>query len=207
MKVITRKNYTIKNPKYIVFDIIKKSEFEAGEGKTPFSQRIKTLEELDINSLGTFVSIVPHENNISEEKFKEWKEKVAINEWEGLMLRDMNSFYTAKRSYDIQKVKSFYDNEYKVIGLELGKKKMLVNGIMVERECVKSIEIEHKGTKVYVGSGISDSQRIEWFKDPNLIMGKIVTVQYFEESIDSKTNQLSLRFPTLKIVHGEERQV
>jgi hypothetical protein len=36
-------------------------------------------------------------------------------------------------------------------------------------------------------------------------MGKIITVQYFEESIDSKTSQLSLRFPTLKIVHGDKR--
>jgi hypothetical protein len=36
-------------------------------------------------------------------------------------------------------------------------------------------------------------------------MDKIITVQYFEESVDSKTGQLSLRFPTLKIVHGSER--
>jgi hypothetical protein len=38
-------------------------------------------------------------------------------------------------------------------------------------------------------------------------MGAIITVQYFEESTDSKTGQLSLRFPTLKIVHGKQRQV
>jgi hypothetical protein len=40
-----------------------------------------------------------------------------------------------------------------------------------------------------------------------LILNKIITVQYFEESTDSKTGDLSLRFPTLKIVHGEEREV
>jgi hypothetical protein len=38
-------------------------------------------------------------------------------------------------------------------------------------------------------------------------MGKIITVQYFEESIDSKTGSISLRFPTLKFIHGEKRSV
>jgi hypothetical protein len=38
-------------------------------------------------------------------------------------------------------------------------------------------------------------------------MNKIITVQYFSESIDSKTNKPSLRFPTLKFVHGEKREV
>jgi hypothetical protein len=37
-------------------------------------------------------------------------------------------------------------------------------------------------------------------------MGAIITVQYFEESMDSRTQQLSLRFPTLKIVHGKQRE-
>jgi hypothetical protein len=38
-------------------------------------------------------------------------------------------------------------------------------------------------------------------------MEAIITVQYFEETIDSKTGNLSLRFPTLKIVHGKTRVV
>jgi ATP-dependent DNA ligase len=76
------------------------------------------------------------------------------------MLRDENSVYTGKRSFDLQKVKSFYDSEYKVIGLEEGKKKMLNNGVMQETQCIKSLIIEHKGTHMNVGSGLSDEQRI-----------------------------------------------
>jgi ATP-dependent DNA ligase len=76
------------------------------------------------------------------------------------MLRDENSVYTGKRSFDLQKIKSFFDNEYVVIGIEEGKKKMLVNGVMQETQCVKSLVIEHKGTHMNVGSGLSDEERI-----------------------------------------------
>jgi DNA ligase-1 len=107
----------------------------------------------------------------------------------------------------LQKVKYFYDNEYKVIGIETGTKKMLRDSIMQEIECVKSLVIEHKGFKMNVGSGISDDERVLWFNNPELIINKIITVQYFEETIDSRTNIPSLRFPTLKIVHGDTREV
>jgi ATP-dependent DNA ligase len=76
------------------------------------------------------------------------------------MLRDELSVYTGKRSFDLQKIKAFHDAEYKVIGMEEGNKKMLVNGIMQEIPCVKSLVIEHKGTHVNVGSGISDEERV-----------------------------------------------
>jgi DNA ligase-1 len=74
-------------------------------------------------------------------------------------------------------------------------------------ECVKSLIIEYENTDMNVGSGLSDEQRIEWYKNPELIIGKVITVQYFEETMDSKTSIKSLRFPTLKVVHGEERTV
>ncbi|GMO16878.1 MAG: hypothetical protein Ta2E_08150 [Mycoplasmoidaceae bacterium] len=208
MKEITRKNHTIVSPNYVVFDFIKKKEFEKGIGTTPFKQRMKMLEELNIESFGSFVKLIPHSNSIDNVVYMKWLEKSKKEGWEGLMLRDENSCYTAKRSYDLQKIKSFFDAEYKVIGLEEGTKKMLdKNGVMKEVNCIKSLVIEHKGYHINVGSGISDQERITWKENPALIMGCIVTVQYFEETTDSKTGEPSLRFPTLKIVHGKERQV
>jgi DNA ligase-1 len=69
------------------------------------------------------------------------------------------------------------------------------------------LEIIHKGAKMNVGSGLSDTQRVEWYDNPELIIGKTITVQYFEETVDSRTNTPSLRFPTLKCVYGEKREV
>jgi DNA ligase-1 len=77
------------------------------------------------------------------------------------MLRDMNSLYNGKRTYDLQKVKAFDDAEYEVVGIETGTKKMLnAQGLMEEQQCVKSLIIEHKGFKMNVGSGLSDEQRV-----------------------------------------------
>ena len=66
--------------------------------------------------------------------------------------------------------------------------------------------IEHKGHTVRVGSGFSIEQRQEFHKSPKKILGKQITVQYFEETENEKGG-ISLRFPTFKILHGEERDI
>ena len=65
--------------------------------------------------------------------------------------------------------------------------------------------IRHKGNLVKVGSGLSKEQRIGWYSRPDEIIGKLITVQYFEESKDSKTGEYSLRFPVLKYVYEDGR--
>jgi ribonuclease I len=64
--------------------------------------------------------------------------------------------------------------------------------------------IEHKGHRVKVGSGWSQEQRLQYMDGS--IVGKIITVQYFEETYNDKGG-ISLRFPTVKIVHGDKREV
>ena len=39
------------------------------------------------------------------------------------------------------------------------------------------------------------------------LFGKMITVQYFEETQDSKTGEYSLRFPVLKYVYEDGRNV
>ena len=67
-----------------------------------------------------------------------------------------------------------------------------------------AVNIIHKDNVVNVGSGWSINERQKFFDDPSLIMGKVITVQYFEETMNKK-GELSLRFPTVKAVHGLER--
>ncbi len=70
--------------------------------------------------------------------------------------------------------------------------------------CLSNIVILHKGNKVGVGSGFSIDQRKEFYKDHSKILGKTVTVQYFEES-QNKDGEWSLRFPVLKHIYEGER--
>lgn len=76
-----------------------------------------------------------------------------------------------------------------------------------EYDVVSALIISHKGTMVQVGSGLSKEQRLRWYKDPNDIIGKTITVQYFEETINKHDNSLSLRFPVLKHVYDNGRDI
>ena len=69
-----------------------------------------------------------------------------------------------------------------------------------------AVLIKHKGNTVNVGSGFTIEQRQTYFKKPSAIHGKIITVQYFEES-QNQSGEYSLRFPVLKIVHGNKRDI
>jgi DNA ligase-1 len=66
--------------------------------------------------------------------------------------------------------------------------------------------IQHKGYTVRVGSGFSIEQRQEFYKNPKKILGKIILVQYFEETENEKGG-ISLRFPTFKYLYGDARDI
>ena len=119
------------------------------------------------------------------------------------MLRK-NVSYVGKRSKDLLKVKKFYDEEYTVKGIEFGDMRYIKDGVEVEEEMVSNITIEHKGNTVGVGSGFSMDERKKYFKNPELLVGKTVTIQYFEES-KNKDGEYSLRFPVLKHVYENGR--
>ena len=58
------------------------------------------------------------------------------------------------------------------------------------------------GTAVSVGSGFTLQQRMRFLQNPDLIIGKPITVQYFAESM-GENGQVSLRFPTVKMVYEQ----
>lgn len=206
MKEITRKNHTIENPRYCLFDIITGNEFFSGVGETEFLERLKVLHYMyskcvDMNF--QHLNILDQERIDNQDDFDRWSKYVSDNNWEGFMLRK-NTPYRGGRTKDLIKVKKFQDDEYTVTGYECGDVKY---GTETYRDVVTNLHIIHKGNRVSVGSGISKEQRILWRKKPDKIIGKTITVQYFEETKDSKTGELSLRFPVLKHVHGDKREV
>ena len=214
-KVWNKKDYTIPNPKYKIFDMLTIEEFYAKHSDRDYITRHESLGESLIayspefsttSDLAKYLDWEPILGFIeSEEHLEEEIQKAVLNGWEGLMLR--KGCYTGDRSFDLLKVKKFYDEEYIVLGVETGMYQVVKNGTETEIETVTSLIIEHKGNQVNVGSGPKLWQRKEWFEDSSKIIGKTITVKYFETSIDSKTGKESLRFPTLKCVHGTEREV
>ena len=69
-------------------------------------------------------------------------------------------------------------------------------------EMLSQVYIEHKGHRVKVGSGFSQEQRIKYTTEE--IIGKTITVQYFEETINDEGIP-SLRFPVVKHIYENGR--
>jgi len=208
MKEINKKNHTIKNPLFQVFDFLTLDEFNNQEGDTELGMRLTFLRAA-LSSDSYKGKPVEHLKVLEQlwvkdsDSFQVMFDKASENGWEGLMLRK-NVSYVGKRSKDLLKVKKFYDEEYTVKGIEFGNMRYIKEGVEVEEEMVSNITIEHKGNEVGVGSGFSIDERKKYFKNPELLMGKVVTIQYFEESTN-KDGEHSLRFPVIKHVYQGER--
>lgn len=206
MKQIRRKDHTIQNPKYLIFDVITKDAFEFKKGIIPYKNRYGQL----VNSIkfNTFKHLqVVNQNAIEDEShYVEYMEYADENGWEGLILRKADSLYEGKRSKNMLKCKSFHDAEYTVIDLEIGPFRMIENGLEVTKDVLSNVIIEHKGNKVSVGSGFSIEEREYYKNNPNEILNKVITVKYFEET-QNQSGNWSLRFPTVKAIHGNKRLV
>ena len=87
MKEITRKNHTIENPCYKVFDCLTLAEFNMEVESRIFTERYNELVE-DWYCTGTdakFIDIVFQEQINTQEDFDRWSQKVKDNGWEGFM--------------------------------------------------------------------------------------------------------------------------
>ena len=207
IKEIKRKDHTIATPFYWMFDMLDMQDFNSKTSEVTFGQRIADLNALFNTSklkLYSPLLIGVLEQKIGNDQvFSEMMAESKAGGWEGLMLRK-DSTYKGKRSNEILKVKQMFDEEYIVVDLENDIHRVIVDGSEVEELMLKNVIIEHKGNQVRVGSGFSHEQRRHYFANPNEILGKQITVQYFEES-QSKSGEYSLRFPVIKAVYDGVR--
>ena len=207
MKQLKKKNHTIPNPSYKIFDMISHDEFysKKGDSNKPYSIRYDNLRHVMKNNSRVCLDVLGQELIKNDDHFSEHTGRANEYGWEGLILR-ADTPYKGKRSKDLLKYKSFFDDEYVVLDVENGPFRYVKNGKEVEEKMLSCVVIEHKGHKVRVGSGFTIDQRQEFFKHPNRLINKQITVQYFSES-ENQQGGLSLRFPTFKYLHGEKREL
>lgn len=207
MKELRKKNHVIENPSYKIFDMISHDEFysKKGDENRPYSIRLNNLKELMHNSARACLSVLGQQQVENDDDLIKWSDYAGVYNWEGVMLR-ADTPYKGKRSKDLLKVKKFFDDEYVVLDVENGPFRYVKNGKEVEEKMLSCVVIEHKGHKVRVGSGFTIEQRQEFFKHPDRLINKQITVQYFSES-ENQQGGLSLRFPTFKYLHGKKREL
>jgi ATP-dependent DNA ligase len=178
---------------YKLFDVIDASDFLSAKGTINFNQRIKLFENFKYNK-----SVVPLKQwKYSDKTFEKLKDTMKIEGWEGLMVRK-NTGYCGGRTRDLIKVKSFLEEEFTVQDTINGEIRIIENNSEKTIRCLSAVVINFKGKSVKVGSGFSIDERKHFFDKRNII-GKVISVQYFEITTDG-----SLRFPTFKSIRDYE---
>jgi len=207
MKQLKKKDHTIPNPSFKIFDMISHDEFYTKIGTTgkTYTHRYNNLREAMKNNTCPCLSVLGQEKIKDDDHFAEWTKRANDYGWEGLMLR-ADEPYKGKRSKDLLKYKSFNDDEYEVVRVKFGPFRYISDGREQEEEMLSNVTIMHKGYEVDVGSGFTIDQRQDFHKNPDKILGKIITVQYFQES-RNQDGGISLRFPTFKFLHGSVRTI
>lgn len=113
---------------------------------------------------------------------------------EGIML-NTDECYEFQRTPKLIKVKKMYTLDLRVIHIHEGSGR--------NQGKVGALIVDYKGFAVGVGSGLSQEQREYYWEHPEEILGKIIEVKTFEETVN-KNGELSLRFPVFIRVRDDK---
>lgn len=196
-KIIGTDKVTVKTGiTYNVFDMLPLSEFNVGMSEGLYSERREALETLFRGCNSPSVRIVPIIRTFSytdeERAFRavlRLVEEARADGKEGIMLNNCVAPYVCKRTQNLLKVKVFQDCDVQIVGFQQGTGKYA--------NTLGALIVDYKGTCVGVGSGLSNEQRHEFWNHQDDYRGRVVTVQYFEETCDADGHP-SMRFPVFK---------
>lgn len=148
---------------YHIYDVVTDRTFE--QRWNDFFTRLPFPDELP-----QYCFLVSTGKIHSEDEVQFLFEAAVKKGFEGLMLRNADSKYANKRSYDLQKVKEFDDAEFAIVGVEEGRGKLAGHAIFVcKTESGKEFLAKMKG----------ETARLkDFFDDHTLWKGKKLTVKY-----------------------------
>ncbi|MBP5471018.1 MAG: hypothetical protein J6Z11_17450 [Candidatus Riflebacteria bacterium] len=188
MKLSRTKDLEKHGLKMLVFDYMPIANFKAQVCPLDYRTRRGVLTALfDFNNFKYFQLLPKLYQGTDTSKIIEILNEQTAAGQEGIMINLIEAPYEFKRTNNLLKVKKFQDTELEVIGLEEGTNKLA--GTLCAFVC------KYKDNVVRVGSGLSDEDRAYFWNNQDKIIGKYITVKFFETSTDSKTGLESLRFP------------
>lgn len=196
---VVRKDGEKKNLEFHMFDTMPLSEFKAGKSKKKYEQRRNELELMFGRAKDLqFVKLVEvlYEGD-DKSQIPAYASVIESQGGEGIMVNTADGFYQIKRVTDLLKVKSMKTADLFVVSIEKA-----IDGQF--EGLLSRVNVEYRSGLCGVGSGFTLEQRKFFIENPDEICGKIIEVQFFEESKDEKTGQPSLRFPVFKGIRDDK---
>lgn len=197
---VVRKDGEKKGLQFHIFDNLTLDEFKKGKSTRIYSQRRNYLDVV-INSVVVYsndIFVLPIMYHGSDKSvIPAFASAVEAKGFEGIMINTADGLYQNKRVVDLQKVKSMKTADLLVMSIDKA-----IDGQF--EGLLGRINVEYKGNLVGCGSGFTLEQRKYFIENPDEICGKIVEIQFFEESQDEKTGQPSLRFPVFKGIRDDK---
>ena len=196
---ITRKDGEKHGVKMLVFDILTIEEFRTQTCEHTYDERRNLLEGLFGTTKRTYFELLPvlYRGKDTAEITKYLDQLTAEGE-EGVMINICDAPYEFKRTNNLLKVKKMDTLDLEIVGVEAGEGRLA--------NTLGAIHVRYKdGNIVKVGSGFSDWMRDEIWQNQIYYIGKIVEIQYFEETKNDKGG-VSLRFPIFKEVRLDKRE-
>lgn len=172
-----------------LFDFCSLEEWDSKDATTSYVDRLVTLYDristLDDDSKKLITYVDKETLSVTEDSdlVKVLHDKFVTEGFEGAMIKNPQAPYQFKRSYDIMKLKAFFDVDLPVDDLLEGRGKHVGT--------LGAFVVYHQGVKVQVGSGLSDEIRSEIWDNKEKYIGRTIEIRYQEITPDG-----SLRFPT-----------
>ena len=116
---------------------------------------------------------------------------------EGIMI-NLDRPYEFKRTENLIKVKKMYTQDLRVLDIEEGQGQ--------NQGKLGNVIVDYKGYRVGVGSGFKKEEREYFWEHPEEIIGKIIEVKAFEETVN-QSGELSLRFPVFIRIRNDKDDV
>jgi DNA ligase-1 len=167
--------------------------FKRGLDERSQSERSDALREALVQSTIKGITVSMPERTMDHRQVMAKHKDYRQAGFEGTMVKNLSSAWTATRSWNWMKIKEEETTEVVVTGIKEGTGKYV--------GACGALICDHKGRTVRV-SGMTDEQRRRFFDKPKSIIGKMIEVTYQEE-----TEAGSLRHPRFVRVRDDKQGV